>query len=182
MHVRKTSGRRLDKGGGRTHDRFQRRVGRRDNGNELRSTMYHYTESGLRNVWLKSGYEVKKTPYGEAVSIQDVEGLHRLIGTIIARRPKLSGPELRFLRKEMGISQKALAIFVGTSEQNVSLWERRGRIPQAADRIVKLAYLETISKNGNVKIKETIDRLNELDATAFDKLKLEKARVWKEAA
>jgi DNA-binding transcriptional regulator YiaG len=144
--------------------------------------MYHYRECGLKNVWLKNGYTVKDTPYGKGVSIQDVEGLHRFIGTLIARRPKLTGPELRFLRKEMGLSQKALATFVGTSEQNVSLWERRGRVPQAADRIIKLAYLETISKDGNVRIKETIDRLNEMDATAFEKLQLEKAREWKKAA
>lgn len=144
--------------------------------------MYHYIESGLRNIWLTNGYTVKKTPYGEAVSIQDVEGLHRLIGSIIARRPRLAGPELRFLRKEMGMSQKALADFVGTTEQSVSLWERRGRVPKAEDRLIKLAYLETIDKRGNVKIKDTIDRLNELDNTAFEELKLTRAREWKEAA
>ena len=144
--------------------------------------MYHYIESGLKNIWLTNGFTVKKTPYGEAVSIQDVEGLHRLIGSIIAKRPKLTGPELRFLRKELGLSQKGLADFVGTSEQTVSLWERRGAVPKAADRLIKLAYLETISKGGNVKIKEMIDRLNALDTTAFQKLELEKAREWKEAA
>jgi DNA-binding transcriptional regulator YiaG len=144
--------------------------------------MYHYTESGLRNIWLVNGYVVKNTPYGETVSIQDIEGLHRYIGFMIAKRPKLTGPELRFLRKEMGMSQKALAAFVGTSEQNISLWERRGRVPQASDRLIKLAYLEAISKDGNVKIKETINLLNELDATAFEGLKLEKTRVWKKAA
>jgi putative transcriptional regulator len=144
--------------------------------------MYHYTESGLNNIWLKNGYVVKNTPYGEAVSIQDVEGLHKLIGTIIARRPKLTGPELRFLRKEMEMSQKALASLVGTSEQNISLWERRGRVPQAADRLIKLVYLEAISEKANVQIRELIDRLNAQDATAFAKLKLEKAKDWKEAA
>ena len=144
--------------------------------------MYHYRESGLRNVWLVNGYSVKRTPYGEAISIRDLEGLHRYIGSVIARQPGLSGPELRFLRKEMGMSQRELAEFVGTSEQNVSLWERRGRVPQAPDRIVKLAYLETIKKDGNVKIRETIDFLNQLDAKPFQTLKLEKARAWKKAA
>jgi putative transcriptional regulator len=119
--------------------------------------MYHYTETGLKNIWLVNGYVVKKTPYGETVAIQDVEGLHRYIGSIIAKRPKLTGPELRFLRKEMGLSQHALASLIGTSEQNVSLWERRGRVPQTSDRIIKLIYLEHINKDGNVKIKETID-------------------------
>ena len=144
--------------------------------------MYHYTECGLRNIWLKNGYVFKQTPYGETVSIQDIEGLHRLIGKTIAMRPKLSGPELRFLRKEMAMSQKGLATYLGTTEQNISLWERRGRIPQTADRVIKLTYLETIAKEGkNVKIIETINQLNELDAVGFE-LKLEKDRVWKEAA
>ena len=138
--------------------------------------MYHYTESGLRNVWLVNGYAVRQTPYGEAVSIQDLEGLHRYIGSVIARRPKLTGPELRFLRKEMGMSQRGVAAFVGTSEQNVSLWERRGRVPQAADRILKLAYLEHVNRDGNVKIKETIDFLNQQDSTVLEKLKLRKAK------
>jgi DNA-binding transcriptional regulator YiaG len=143
--------------------------------------MYHYKESGLRNIWLVNGYVEKRTSYGEAVSIRDVDGLHKCIGSVIAEQPNLSGPELRFLRKELGMSQRELAEFVGTSEQNVSLWERRGRVPRAADRIVKLAYLEMI-KNGNIKIRETIDFLNQLDAKPLRTLKLEKARAWKKAA
>jgi len=143
--------------------------------------MYRYTESGLKNVWLQNGYTIKDTPYGKAVSIQDIEGLHRAIGSIIARRPKLTGPELRFLRKEMGMSQKGMADLVGTSEQTVSLWERRGAIPKVAERLIKLAYLETISKDGNVKIKEMIDRLNASDATAHE-MQMSKAKEWKEAA
>ena len=144
--------------------------------------MYHYTESGLRNIWLMNGYVVKRTPYGETISIRDLEGLHRYVGSVIARQPGLSGPELRFLRKELGMSQRELAEFVGTSEQNVSLWERRGRIPQAADRIVKLAYLEMIKKDGKIRIKETIEFLNQLETKPIHTLKLEKARAWKKAA
>lgn len=144
--------------------------------------MYHYTECGLRNIWLVNGYVIKNTPYGEGVSIQDVEGLHKFIGESITKRPKLTGPELRFLRKEMGMPQKALAVFVGTSEQNVSLWERRGRVPQAADRLIKLAYLENTSDGGNVKIREIIERLNDLDSTSQEKLRLEKKAEWRKAA
>lgn len=121
--------------------------------------MYHYTESGLQNVWLKSGFKIHRTEYGRGVSIQDVKGLHRVIGKALACRPRLSGAELRFLRKEMGLSQGGLAAFLGTSEQNISLWERRGRIPKASDRLLKLVYLEKI--NGNVKVAQ---RNNAADA------------------
>ena len=41
--------------------------------------MYHYTDGGLRNVWLVNGYEVRKTPFGEAVAFHDGDGLTQAI-------------------------------------------------------------------------------------------------------
>ena len=145
--------------------------------------MYHYTESGLGNVWLKNGYAMNNTAYGDGVSIQDVEGLHKLIGSLIAKRPKITGKELRFIRKEMEMSQSALGALLGTSEQNISLWERKGNIPKVSDRLVKLIYLEHIDPNGNIKIRELIDRLNEEDAQKEERLELEKRPTsWRKVA
>jgi DNA-binding transcriptional regulator YiaG len=142
--------------------------------------MYHYTESGLQNIWLKDGYKVVKTPYGKGVAVQDLAGLHDAIGRSIALRPRMTGAELRFLRKEIGLSQRALGELIGTSEQNISLWERRGRIPKVSDRMIKLIYLE--HAQGNVKIRELIERQNNLDVKAQERLKFEKKPKWKEAA
>lgn len=142
--------------------------------------MYHYTESGLQNIWLKSGYLVRKTPYGKGVSIQDVAGLHEAICKSIAQKPSLTGAELRFLRKEMQMSQSTLATLLGTSDQNVSLWERRGRIPKASDRLVKLICLEYLKED--VKVLELIKRLNDQDVKAQERLRFERDRTWKEAA
>ena len=147
--------------------------------------MYHYTESGLQNVWIENGYRLVKTSHGKGVSIHDVEGLHRAIGKAIASKPRLTGSELRFLRKEMGMSQAAFGALVGTSEQNVSLWERRGGVPRTADRLVRLIYLEHIGNNP--KVRDIIDRLNSLnslDSTSRTaKLTFaEESGRWKEAA
>ncbi len=142
--------------------------------------MYHYTESGLQHVWLTSGYVVRKTLYGKGVSIQDVAGLHKVICNVIARKPSLTGAELRFLRKEMRMSQSALAELLGTSEQNVSLWERRGRIPRTSDRLIKLICLDYLKED--VQIRTLIERLNEQDVKAQEKLRFEHNRTWKEAA
>ena len=144
--------------------------------------MYHYTECGLQNVWLENGYSKVKTKYGTGVTIHDVEGLHRVIGKAIAHRPKMTGAEFRFLRKELGLSQTGIAGLVGTSEQTVSLWERRGSIPKAADRLVRLIYLEHIGNNA--KVRELVDRLSQQDEHEFlDKLTFaERAGRWKEAA
>src|SRR5262245_9334864 len=114
MHSASARGWRPCASSGGSDEGPERRMGRCYNGDELRGNMYHYKESGLRNISLLNGYVVKRTPYGEALSIRDPEGLHRYIGSVIARQPTLSGPELRFLRKEMDMSQRELAEFVGT--------------------------------------------------------------------
>ena len=143
--------------------------------------MYHYTESGLQNVWLVSGFTKRKTPYGTGVSIHDVEGLHRVIGRCLARKSHLTGAELRFLRKEMGMSQSGVASLIGTSEQNVSLWERRGRIPKTSDRLIRLVYLEHIGENP--KIRELVERLDAQDQQVGERFEFATLRgQWREAA
>ena len=61
--------------------------------------VYHYTDSGLDNIYLQNGYVRHKTAYGEGVSIQNTEALHKEIGRWLVSLPKpLNGAELRFLR------------------------------------------------------------------------------------
>jgi putative transcriptional regulator len=126
--------------------------------------MHHYTESGLDNVFLVDGYRSHKTPYGKGVSIHDTEGLHRAIGRWLVDAPKpLIGAELRFLRLEMDTTQRALAEIIGTSEQNLRLWER-GRnkaLPGPADRLVRAVYSEYIGSDGTVR--RMLDRLAKLN-------------------
>lgn len=125
--------------------------------------MYHYTECGLRNIWLANGYEEHDTPYGSGVSFHDVTGLHRAIGrAVIAKPGKLTGRELRFLRTEMGLSQAKLASILGNEAQTVALWEKRGNPPKMADRFVRALYRE--QSEGNAHIIEMIERLADTDA------------------
>ncbi len=63
--------------------------------------MYHYTESGLGNVWLHNGFTVHKTPYGDGIAIDNLPSLHRSLSLALALKPAtLSGAEIRFMRKE----------------------------------------------------------------------------------
>lgn len=143
--------------------------------------MYHYTECGLQNVWLTNGYDVCEVDGEKAVSISDVDELHELIGRSIASKSNLNATEIRFLRKELGLSQKRLADLLGSTEQTVSLWERRGRMPKGYDRLVRLLYLEKI--DGNVKVQEIINRLIELDFRQSEKLVFSDTRAgWRLAA
>ena len=79
--------------------------------------MYHYTMCGLDNVWLENGYTEKKTAYGNAVSIDAVEDLHRVIALSLCDKPhRLTGKEFRFLRTTMNMSQGGIAKLLGVTE------------------------------------------------------------------
>lgn len=122
--------------------------------------MYHYTESGLANVWLANGYKVKKTNYDDAVAIDDIDGLHLAIAkNLIEKKGSLTGKEFRFLRTLMGMSQIGIAGMLGVQEQSVSLWERTGKVPKAQDALHRLIANERLVK-GTCGISEMIDRIN----------------------
>jgi hypothetical protein len=65
-------------------------------------------------------------------------------------------------------AQGRAAGLLGTTEQALSLWERKGKTPRTADRMFRALYLEAV--DGNVKLKEPIERVADLDRTDGDKL------------
>lgn len=77
--------------------------------------MYHYKECGLSNIWLHDGYAISECEeFGELVSISSVNELHKIIGLyLISEVPSLAGEQIRFLRKELNLSQKNLAGLLG---------------------------------------------------------------------
>lgn len=139
---------------------------------------HHYAESGLTNVWLANGFIIRKTKYGEGVSIHNVEGLHRALAQTLANKPYLTGTEVRFLRKEMGLSQRGLGELLGVTDQAVALWERKGRPPKTADRLLRLIYVE--HDKGNAPIRATIQRINDMDSQDHERIIAEEAKGgWK---
>jgi putative transcriptional regulator len=126
--------------------------------------MYQYKESGLDNVYLVNGYRDHDTPYGNGVSIDNTEGLHKAIGRWLISLPKpLNGAELRFFRLEMETTQRDLAGILGTTEQTLRLWEkhRRKAIPGPADRLLRALYDEYFGGDGSLR--RMVERLARLD-------------------
>src|ERR1700722_11706010 len=111
---------------------------------------YHYTECGLNNIYLLNGYQLIKAPRGEAVSVKDVDGLHKAIGMILVTAKKdLIGDELRFLRHELLMSQSTLAMLLGVSEQAIRRCERgRVTMPKPSESLLRLLYTQSASKVG----------------------------------
>lgn len=126
--------------------------------------MYHYVDSGLDNIYLANGFEIHETPYGEGISIEDTEGLHKAIGKWLIKQPRpLTGAELRFLRLEMEQTQRDLASFLGTKEQTLRLWERdrEKSLQGTADRLLRALYADFAGGNGSVRA--MLKRLSELN-------------------
>lgn len=103
---------------------------------------YHYTESGLPNVWLR-GVEIFECDCGEKFAfIPCIEKLHKLIGkTLIGKEEQLSGKEIRFLRKHMMLKSKDFAKELGVQNVTVSRWENdTSQPPESVDRLIRLVY------------------------------------------
>ena len=105
--------------------------------------MYRYLGAGLSNVFLKNGYTIVKTPFGQGVKINDVDGLHDALAEAIVHSPdRVNGQEFRFLRNQLELSQAALAELLGTSEQSVARWEtgKSKKVDATAERLLRVLY------------------------------------------
>ncbi|WP_454711406.1 hypothetical protein [Cupriavidus nantongensis] len=138
--------------------------------------MYHYTDGGLKNVWLVNGYKVQKTPYGEGVSIEDLDGLCVAICLALAKKPSpLTGTEFRYIRSAgLMHSQAGLAKLLGNNEQAIARWEKTGKFPGWADKLVRLLYLARAE--GNAPIASVIERINAIERAEKQKIVLRAAK------
>ncbi len=124
--------------------------------------MYHYTDGGLRNVWLANGYTIKDTPYGQAVAIQDQQELTTaLCVALIRKKARLTGVEFRYIRLSMLMSQASLGRALGRTEQAVAIWEKSGKVPKFADTLIRVIY--AAQANGNEKVKNIIHAMNDTE-------------------
>lgn len=143
----------------------------------------HYPDCGLDDVYLLSGYEVIKTPYGEGLSIKNLDGLHNAIGCSLARDKKtLSGKELRFLRKHMDLTQSELGKLLGLSSQQVARWEKgESQIKGPAELLLRVLFLEHTC--GKINIQKILSALEERDAPLTESLVFENTgEEWRKKA
>ena len=111
-------------------------------GREFLAEPYHYFESGLDTIYLLNGVSETTTDYGPMVHIDNINGLHRAIGLhIVEKEEPMSGPEFRFLRKQMGLSQAELAKDLGVSDQTVANYEKENTRLGPADALMRACYL-----------------------------------------
>ncbi|WP_052367478.1 helix-turn-helix domain-containing protein [Algiphilus aromaticivorans] len=134
----------------------------------MNENMYHYTECGLTNVWLANGYELRATKHGEAVAIHDVQGLHKAIADyLVENSDHMSGKEFRFLRRQLGMSQRAVAGIFECDEQTIALWEKKDEVQRQPDLLIRALYKSSLHKDSDFA--KLVERLKELDRTQTER-------------
>lgn len=145
--------------------------------------MYHYTDGGLRNVWLANGYKVQRTPHGEGVSFDNLDGLIAAIcKALVTQLAPLSGAEFRYLRcSGLMQSQAGLAKLLGNNEQAVARWEKSGKVPRWADKLLRVLYLG--HAQGDARIHSVVETINAIERAAHCKVVLHASRKrWRATA
>lgn len=144
---------------------------------------FHYPDCGLDNIYLLNGYELVETPYGAGVTVRDVDGLRKAIALHLATHKKLlDGQEIRFLRKEMDVTQSELGKCLGVDAQTVARWEKNeNHVNGPAERLLRLLYLD--HADGQIKVHDLLRMLDEVDASVNNRQFFEETDTgWRSAA
>jgi len=103
---------------------------------------YHFIECGLNNIYLINGFKRIIHNFKVEFVFEDLPELYQAIGRHICTKPFLTGAEFRFLRQELRMTQRTCSAKLGVTENMVSLWERKAKIPKMILAIMKGLYLE----------------------------------------
>lgn len=131
----------------------------------IRNRLYHYKESGLDYVWLKGISQYKCKGCGEYyVEIPHINDLHLLIGkNIVCKKELLSGQEVRFLRKEIGMKGKEMAAALSIEAETYSRWENGKKVASCHDKALRMIYVMNASElTGTVLSQDSHSILNDI--------------------
>ena len=104
---------------------------------------YHYKECGLDNVYLRNvDVRVCESCGEKSLRIPRIKELHTTIGRAVAMQPcPLRGPDIRFLRKQLGFSAREWATSLRTDVSTLSRWENDQQdIGIQSDALIRLLY------------------------------------------
>ena len=129
--------------------------------------LFHYTQSGLDNVWLDGGVNVEETEYGRGFRIEHAGDLHDVIARAIINdsRP-LRGQEARFLRVLLNLSQEAMAKALGVDRATIIRWERSRDKPLGTIQDIAVRTTYAARAKGDGFILSVIKELQDADEKA----------------
>lgn len=122
-------------------------------------TTTDYRESGLAHVRLVDA-PVWECGHGhQEIEIPNAEQLHQLLTSLFIRKPTpLRGTEIRFLRKELGLSGRAFAERLGMTPEHLSRLETGGRgITATIDLLVRLAVAWELTRRRRIEFPADVE-------------------------
>ena len=125
----------------------------------LDGQMYRYVESGLENVTIENISVYECAGCGERTPIiPRIEELHDRLARAIALKPApLAGPEIRFLRKQLGMSARKWAALMHVDHTTLSRWENGTQeIGPQSDSLVRLLFFRLLEERTGQHVAEAI--------------------------
>lgn len=111
-------------------------------GTAMKVRRENYTDDLFGVPVMLVGINVYRCPncHDYEVEIPNLSGLHAAIaGHLVRKRERLSGQEIRFLRKYLNFSSAEFAETIGVAPETISRWEKdKDRIGPAADRLLRM--------------------------------------------
>lgn len=144
---------------------------------------YHYTESGLDNVYLE-------TPVFRCIKCKEVIADIPVIGELhvhiavglIKKDSLLTGKEIRFLRKQMNLKANELADILGVTKQTVSRWENgKTEVSPYNDKLIRMICIQLLQERCNKVFKEVLEGIkNILPLVKIRRIDITKAQMKEE--
>ncbi|MCI0490957.1 MAG: hypothetical protein L0229_30565 [Blastocatellia bacterium] len=118
---------------------------------------YHYTESGLPNVYLVNVDVYYCEQCGiEVASIPHPRELHLLIVTDILVKPSaMTGDELRFIRKTLMMQPEEFADLLAVETQTILDWQNAKALNRQSDSLVRFIFAKLLGQKG--ELEEDVD-------------------------
>ena len=135
-----------------TSERSLRRCTECGEAQRLTRATTDYPESGLDNVKLVDVPVWECGNGHQEVKIPKAEQLHGLLVNALIRKPAaLAGPEIRFLRKELGMSGRAFARQLGMTAEHLSRLETgRRTVSPTTSLLVRLAVAWELTRRHRI--------------------------------
>ena len=129
-----------------------------------------YPESGLDNVQLLNVPVWVCSNGHQEVVIPAINELHELLARMIIRKPApLVGPEIKFLRRRVGLTAKDFAARIGLTPVRVSQLENtKNGFPKRIDLLFRLTFAALISARDGKSFPNDLGHLLEQVEQAWD--------------
>lgn len=134
--------------------------------------MFSYPHFAVHNLYLLNGYEREQSDYGEVVTYKNEDLLEACVRKVLVRIPRrLTGPQLRFLRRGLGMSQEVFGSLIDRDAQTVARIEKTaGEVPQFVDLTIRTRYFDRYDPS--VSIGEILSIHNGTQRFPVDKILL----------